>query len=226
MMDFVLARIYFFLVLIALTGIGWVYLFRQAGRIIERESFANEFLQKFRQYVNSRGQDGEAYGTMIYHSAKMQRELGSLGVMVKYKPPFANYFINDYPVILNMLPELHRTTGDDLMGNTALSYAQTLEEVLIRHLGIINEQRETIRKLLRNPLAAFREGVQLVLMLPLFLLHWLGVVASSTIRHWSSSVIIKFVAGTVSVVGFVSAIIGIVVGWSDFVMIVRRLFHL
>jgi len=225
MIEFVFSRALFLFAFVVVTVTGWVSLSRKRRRLVDRASFANEFLERLHRYVSSRGQDTEAYGLMTYHSVKMQRELGSLGSMTKYKPPFANYFINDYAVILNMLPDLHKTIGDGLMSQISTSYAQTLHEVLLRHLGILNDQRETLSAQLRNPIASFREGVQLFLMLPLYVLQWLGIIATSTLLFWSSSLIVKGFTGVASLVGFVSAIVGLIVGWSEFVDIIRRLFN-
>ena len=60
----------------------------------------------------------------------MQHDLGTGGVM-KFKPPHANYFINEYAVVLNMLPELHQSFRDEILRDRiAASYATTLDEVL------------------------------------------------------------------------------------------------
>jgi hypothetical protein len=156
----------------------------------------------------------------------MQRDLGSLGVMSRYKPPGANYFLNNYQIVINMLPELRQTLSDPLLSSIsrlAPEYAQTLEEVLIRHLGVLEERAESLQKKLRNPVTDFREGVQLILFVPFYLISWLGILSTNKLRALSRKPIPKILSGVVALVGFLSAVVGLVIGWSDFVKIISRL---
>ena len=68
--------------------------------------------------------------------------------------------------------------------------------------------------------------MQFVLFLPLHILAWLGIIESGTLRSWSGKMVARVLTGIASFVGFVSATVGLVVGWTEFVAIVKRLFAL
>jgi hypothetical protein len=51
---------------------------------------------------------------------------------------------------------------------------------------------------------------------PAYLLSWLGIISESCVRKLISSVFFKAVSGLIALVGFVSAIVTIVIGWEEF----------
>lgn len=110
-----MSRFQIILILIVIALIGWLQLIYKFQRVNRKEKYAVEYLNKFKKYVESQGKDNDTYGWMIYESVKMQRQLGILGIMLNYKPPGANYMHRNYQVLMNMLPELHRTFNSDLL---------------------------------------------------------------------------------------------------------------
>ncbi len=220
-----MSRFQIILSIIVIALIGWlqlIYKFRRANR---KEKYAVEYLNKFKKYVESQGKDNDAYGWMIYESVKMQRQLGILGIMSNYKPPGANYMYRNYQVLLNMLPDLRRTLNSDLLVISSLvsDYVQILQEMLVRHLGVLDEEKKDIRSEILNPLKAFRSGIQFILLLPAYIVNWFGIATDSFLSRLSRNTLFKFLSGVVTIVGFVSAVVGLVVGWEDFITIIRSI---
>lgn len=220
MIDFILSRLYFIIIPLVVIVEGFLYLCLQLSEVVEKCAFAKEFIDKFKQYLQSQGKNGDAYGWMTFHSIKMQKDLGIHGIAVGYKPPGAYCLINNYPIIINMLPELHRTLRDQLLSSItdsiAYEYAQTIEEVLIRHMGVLNEQSELLRRQLKNPIIYFREGVQLVLFIPFYLINWLDILSTDKLHGLVNKPVTKFFSGVVSLIAILASLVGLVVDWSNF----------
>ena len=222
---FILSRIYFIVVSLVVMITGLIYLFLQLSETAEKSSFTKEFIDKFRQYLQSHGKDDVAYGWMIFHSTKMQKDLGIVGVAIGYKPPGASYLINNYQIIINMLPELHGRLNDPLSSITsgvASGFAQTLEEVLIRHMGVLYEKSEILRSHLKNPIIYFREGILVILLVPFYFISWLGILSTNKIHSLADKLIMKFLSGVLSLITILSSIVGLVVGWPGFLKIIKH----
>jgi hypothetical protein len=71
------------------TLLGFIDLLRQARGTAEKLAFSSEFRGKFIAYVNSRGQNREAYHEMMLQSNRMQAVMGPYGVWDYFRdPPF------------------------------------------------------------------------------------------------------------------------------------------
>lgn len=210
-------RLIIIIVLLAICGYGFVKIGLKLKKQNEKLDFADEFLGKLKSYVDSVGRNLDDYGWMIHRSNKMQNHLGSLGIIHSYKPPYKNIMYSNYPIILNMLPDLRSSIENDILRSVAYQYANSLQETLVRHIGRIEDNLEFYKKEIKNPFKWLREGVREIVAVPAYLLSWLGIISESFVRKLISSVFFKAVSGLIALVGFVSAIVTIVIGWEEFV---------
>ncbi|QEP42993.1 hypothetical protein D5085_07595 [Ectothiorhodospiraceae bacterium BW-2] len=197
---------------------------RKRNKITEHISFSENFLQLLKQYWNSGGRDNEAYSQLLHDSHKMQNIMGGLGVFVHYQPPYRNYMMKNYPVILNMLPELRQTLDDEfLSAQLASNYMNAMQETLIRYMGYLDNQLETNKQELVNPIKWFRNGIREVLSLPIQLLDWLDIINHQKAATAITSKLFKIIAGVVALISFFSAIVTIVTGWKPFIGLVQNI---
>lgn len=206
--------------LAALAGIGRVRISRRIARLNERRSFTVEFLNKFQEYGHSRGEDHDALQWLLLHSSRMQTNLGGYGRM-DMRPPFANYVVKNWPIVPNVLMEMQQSFPDRALHSQGIQYAQYLQNTLMTYLGSLNDVVESAEKELGNPIIWLREGVQVLLLAPLTLLGWLGVMATPSVNAVSTSRIFRVLAGILAAVSIISAIVGLVVGWGDFLTILQ-----
>lgn len=215
-------RLIVILSIVALSVIGVARIVVQLRSLGKKLEFVHEYLEKLKAYVEGHGADREAYGWMIHRSNKMQNQLGTGGIMAAYRPPFANYQYTNYPILLNMLPELRRAYEDSLLSNNlAHQYATTIQEVLIRHAGTLEDRREAHLNQLRNPLIWFREGVRAVIAFPLSVLSWAGVLSVRAVGAITQSATFNVISGLVGLLTLLSAIMSIALGWQEFVKLVN-----
>jgi hypothetical protein len=205
--------------LLATSVVGLVSLLAKLRAIKKKGDFACEYNQKLQEYVQSDGRNLEAYGWLIHRSNKMQNQMGRTGILASFKPPFANYAYNHYPIILNMVPALRQAFSDRFLSTDQLahSYASSLLECTIRHIGMIEDHAEIISGRLKNPFIWFSEGVTLALSLPVRILGWFGVLGGVAVSGLTSNILFKGISALVALIGFASAIVGLATGWAPFV---------
>jgi len=147
------------------------------------------------------------------------------GGIIAFKQPFSNYQIPNYPIILNLLPELRKTIERLPISNSLVGdYAIALQEALLRHMGALEDSLQTSRNYLKNPLVWFREGVGAILFSPFSLLAWMGVIGQSTISWIKNTLIFRRVSGIITFIGAFSAIMSIVLGWEEFLTVIKGFF--
>lgn len=211
-------RLWLGVALLAIFVIGLVRIIRKLTRLSKAEDFAREFTEQLGIYCSSAGTDVEKYVWLIHRSNKMQNQLGSGGIVAAYRPPFANYQYKNYPIILNILPELRRAFNDDLLsrGDLPHNYASLLQDTLVRHIGSLSDRRDSLMRSLRNPLIWLRGGIRALMTLPLSILASVGILSENFVVRMTESKPFRWLSGFVGLVGFVSAIMSIAIGWSDF----------
>jgi hypothetical protein len=203
--------------------LGRFSLIRAKALVSEQIVFSEEFMRKLKAYVESSGRDNESYAWLTHRSSKMQKILGVYGVYASCRPPYADFLFQKYPAILNMLPELRNTLEDDVLsrGNLAHQYADSLQDMILRYIGVLEDRESEFFKYIRNPVIGFREGIRIIVALPLTILEWLGALSDKTVSALISSKGFGLLTAFISLVGFVSAVMGIVLGWNQFQAILR-----
>lgn len=211
------------LVVIAIIGFTKVLAIRSS--ISKRLDNTNTYLKRLQDYVASNGQDNISYTWLIEKSTQMQFELGSQGI-IDYKPPAAMYYITNYPVIVNLLPELRRALNERHLFDDSLprDYSIMIQEVLIRHIGVLKDNHEESNHWITNPFVWLREGVKSILLFPFNLLQWVGLASPSFTATLSSNPLMRTFSGLVVLVGLIASIVTITIGWSEFISLWHKLF--
>jgi hypothetical protein len=212
---------------VVLLSIGF---FRISSRIRALQGESDEvddFHQGFSRYLESEGQDMDAYVHVTERAFRIQALLGPVGVMGLFRAPFGAYQARNWQIIVNALPALRREYEDGrglFQRSRGLDgYAALLQETLFRYRGWIDGRIAERRADLRNPIVWLREGVTAVLLVPIALLHSLGMSGAAT-ASFSESPALRVLAGLVTLIGLVGSVIGIVLDWSDFTALLGRLF--
>ncbi len=211
-----MSRLVAALCLILVAFVGFLRLLWKLSKAKEEILFAQEFLgqlQKLAQRLPDR-LDQDSYLWLTQHSVRMQREMGQLGT-VAYRPAFENAYIDGYQIILNTLGKL-RTSGISEMDLTMC------EDAVLRYMGVLNDDFTTLRSSALNPLIWLPEGVRFFLAIPLYIFQSFGLLAAGTARFFITSHFFKAVSGLIALIGLVSSLVTIVVGWKPFLEITKR----
>jgi hypothetical protein len=198
--------------------LGWSLLRRRVGSITEERASAGEFANNLVAYLESRGRDLEKYYWLLHRSVPMQSQMGRHGIIAEFHAPFGMFTKRNYPVLLNAIPSVHQSLTGGMPGQ-AQQYGQMAHEALVRYCGVLDDRLQRAKAEAKNPVVAFRQGVQAVLSAPRSLLSWLGLVSPP--NPYSRRPLARIGSGLVALLSLAAAVITVVVGWGSFLEIVR-----
>jgi len=146
-------------IIVGLLLTGLIKIIAMIVGLNNRQNFTSEYCHKFRELLQDRSFNGEAYGWLTLNVGRIQDELGSNGVMYCYQPPFANYMYKEYQLIVNTLPNIRSRIASE-------QEIFSCEDALVRHIGIIEIHLNKYRKYLFNPIIWLREGIRFIIAFP------------------------------------------------------------
>jgi hypothetical protein len=209
-----MSRLHIALMVLGVCATGWVAIIQGKRRLNAKLIAAATFLQHVQSYMQGQGSD--TYSWLLRHSHQMQEDMAGFGVMGHFKPPFANYMIPNWPVVLNALPAM-RQWADEGFGSGPheqfFQYGTLLQEALLRYVGAPEGQTKEIDGEIRNPFKWFRHGMQLVLLLPFTILRWLGLEAVPELRVLAGKAVVKVPLALATVAAFIASVVTIIEGW-------------
>ena len=205
--------------------IGLVSIIFELNRITDKYNFASEYLEKFIEFVNSKGKKTSEYNWLILKSEKMQSQLGRSG-LISYKMAGSHQFIPNYPVILNFIPDIKSELDKNyILSVDNFNYTiNQVRECLLRHIGVMEEFKNDKSKEIRNPIIWFREGFKVILILPFSILNQLNLLNDHNYYKIKKSHITKFIASLITLLGFISSIMTISLGYVGFINLIKKLF--
>jgi hypothetical protein len=207
--------------LLAVVALGLCSLLRARRRITEQVVFAAEYRERLHVLMEQR--DGQAYEWLTVNANRMQAQMGD-GGLVTMRPPHATYMVSNYPVVLNGLAEIRKFFSDGYLSGTDLpaQYGALIDDALLRHHGTLIERHRINGASLKNPFTWVAVGTQKLLAAPLWLLASLGVVSQRLAARVAASSLFRMLSGIVATVAFLSAVVGLVTGWEQFIAITRK----
>ncbi len=185
-------------------------------------SFAKDFNNTFIAFIGSKITDMNKYQFLIYNSNKMQNLLGTQGILASMKPPYANYILNNYPIILNGISDIKKYADIGISDNTINGYIQLVNDSLIRFIGSNEMNCEIREKNIYNPLVLFLAGIQFFINIPLSILQAFNILNDTdTIK---TNIIYRIVSGIIALITFISSIITIIFGWEEIIKYIKKIF--
>lgn len=185
-------------------------------KLSKSNNYISNFRECFIEWCNSGMSDEQAYMKLIAQSPKSQSLLAGWGT-ISFKPPYANYIVHDWNIVLNGIPTIRQYSNDSILsGRTVGEYIRLVDDALLRAIGSYSDDIETTRGAIFNPITLLRDGLSFTITLPIFILSEFGLISNRAYKWIISSVFVKATTLAVAVIGFISAIIGIATGWTQF----------
>lgn len=200
--------------------IGFAKILFEFFKIKKSINFINEYHYKYSQlvndYTNKNIIDSELYNWLIKYSDKAQEEVGIIGI-VDYRPPFAKFMLKNYQFIINILPQLR-------IGKIHDHDIASLDDMLTRYSGILEERTKHIIAKIINPLIWLRQGVQQILSIPILILFWMGIIKSESKNNFIGNRIFIIISGLISFLALISSIITIIGGKHLLLDLLKKIF--
>jgi len=225
-----MSKFYPLLAVILIGLIGFIKICISLREVINKRSSAIEYLNKFREFSNDLFQgniNSELYQWLKLNSVKIQKQVSAYGISCNYKPAGANYMIKRYQIILNgisnMLTEYRQFGGLGLGTSILQDEATSIDDTLLTYIGELDSNYEAVFSEMKNPLVWLREGIQAIVVLPISLIYWSGLIQYRTYNILTNNFFIKLIAFVVTVIGLISSVITIVTGYEPFWGIVENI---
>lgn len=219
--------LYTVLGLIVILIIGLVKMLRGHRKVIDAHNFICEYRDKFIGFANKyfenydricgiRGSfDGELYTWLTKNVNKAQELLGHTGTM-EYIAAFRQYRISNYQIVINTLPKFRD-------GSVEIFDVNSTDDCLLRYLGQLDEIFEKSKKTLKNPVIWFKIGIQEIVSIPLFVLHWFGIFSNRTVNRIIGGTLYKIITGIIALVTLISGLVTIIAGKEQTIEFVRNM---
>lgn len=208
------------LILLGVAVIGFITKFLELDDILNRYEFTAEYRNKFISYVNElfskHNFNQQLYYDLTSKVKEMQCELGSDGIYAYVQDNLKGYCASDYQLLVNFLPETRNALNDLIMMERYNQLIQDCDDMFVRHMGSLELAEKSLRKELLNPFSDFAEGIKLIILSPFLLLKWFGFLSDGKSQKIKKNIILKIINFFVTTVSFISGVMAIIMGWSDF----------
>ena len=189
--------------LVLVLGVGFFSLFRDVGLVMEKHELIVEFRNRFVAFAVKYFDDGELdnkeYQWLLENVDEISLLLGGADTMT-YRPAYANYVINNYQLLINLLPSFNSSMGahrDD---------ATSAVSILTRYTGSLGKRITEQRRKLRNPINWLLEGVAAILSMPLLLLKQFGILSKNAYGRMRNSRVLHVISGLIALVSAIDTV--------------------
>jgi len=198
--------------------LGWRSHKKNINSIEEKINFLynyqNKFIAMATSYANNKF-DEQIYIYLTENSNKVQIVLGQTG-RIYYKPPFSAFAYDNYPIVLNTIPQFRARTIENFDISSS-------DDTMIRKIGILKESKDYF--ISQDTITHwFQLGSQMILALPIKVLEFFGILPHRCYNTITSSKIFKVINGIIWFLGLLSAVITIFTGWDAFIRILTMYF--
>jgi len=216
-------NLYIILILTVILIIGFVKIKKNIIKIKKDYEFIFDYRTKFivlsNNYFKDKGNfDEKIYIWLTMNADRVQRLLGSCGEM-DYIAPFKIYTYYKYKIILNTLPKFKNCT-------IAPFDINSMDDSLLRYLGIIDGRIGILTKKLKNPIIWAKTGFQQIFSIPFYLLNWFGFYDDNSMSEMFETKIYRTITGVMSIITFFGSIVKIIIGWEKIIQFIKNFFCL
>ena len=207
--------------------VGFFDKYLELKKISKRLSFAFDYRDKFIQLINdftsTNKITSELYIELTEKVAKMQSDLGAFG-LVSVIDKLREVKMDNQQFLVNFLPEIREManwSGNTIMQQRFMQSANTCDDILLRYIGDLKEQTASKRKNLFNPFSCLAQGVMWIVWLPANILLMCGFIPLRIAFRIKNSIIVKFITILITIIGLLSSIVTVVIGWDQFLLILK-----
>lgn len=206
--------------LLIISGLGYLLFKRRKTKIEEEIEFTRNYREYLTTYLESNGSDMDSYSWLIDRTVKMQRIMGGFG-KISYNPPFGQYRIQNQDIVIAFVPQIKKEFESQLNllapnFQTLTFYTDSLQEALIRFVGVRTYDLEEAEQNLKKTHLWFVLGFRQILSLPIYLFVLFGLLSSNKASSIRDSILQKIITALIFLVGVVSSLFTIILGWDEF----------
>lgn len=200
---------------IILLCVGYIGNFYKLKKISDDIAYSNTFKTLLNKYINSNFKNVDICDSILIKSYKMQRIMGTFGIINSYMPPYENIIISRYEVITNLIQEINRIYLN--FKEYPNNIIQLANNSIMLYIGFLTEHAGEIKSRLRNPIIILWDGIFIIFNIPLHALERIGIITNSVYENIKNNILYKLLIFIFSIIGLYSNIITIVDGHTSFI---------
>ena len=216
-------------VVATLIAIGHVIKRKRIASYNKRAEFTVDFNNTFFDFANevftTRRMNSEKYNAVMKDVDKIQEELGMDGELKEFVDPLKGIRGRNYQLFMNIMPEIRYAVSerDNIIIMERINQLMGVcEDALKRHIGNLERAIENEKKGLFNPITCLGEGIRWLVGLPVDILCWAGLYSAARSQKIKVSTIFKIISNIIVVIGLISSIVTIALGWDEFLIMLRN----
>ena len=193
------------------------------NRIVFTANFHHTFIDLVNYFSEHHSFNTPAYDKYMHDVDTIHLELGRDG-MVWMNDKLTGITSSTYQPLENLTEEMRNEAAllSNYLTDIRLNNLYGIcDDILRRHIGNLDRMVSEEKKQLYNPIVCFGEGIRNIIRLPVKILVWLGLVSDNREASFVGSIFFKVFDGFVTIIGFVSSIFTIVLGWDEFGELMR-----
>lgn len=218
--------LYFILIVIALIIIGFVANVLKIRKCSDDYNFLVEYRDKFSKFVsdllNKNKYSNKDYEWLMSNSDKIQGILGSVGI-ISYSDRRGYY--SNYQIVINFMNEILSLVSKGLI-EIESDKITWCHNAFLRKMGIYDDYIKKEIKRTFNPLYDLTSGIKVILGVPLDILYSIGLIPSTKLTQIKENILFKITSGVISLLTFLSTIMSIILGWNDFIKLIKGFLHI
>lgn len=210
--------------IIVFVSIGFIKIKIDLRKIADDIKKCEEYrgkLKEFKVKIENNEFSSEIFEYLNYKSGTIQNLIGYFGIAVNYKPPYSNYILRNYQIIINELSYLYDYYSNN-MQNLIFDSLMTMDSCILKYIGYVKDKEEKLLKGLYNPFIWLREGIRIIVQFPIFFLYWTGIIKYAKYTKILDNILFKIFSVIAGTLGFLGTIITIVTGYENFINIVSQ----
>jgi hypothetical protein len=176
------------------------------------------------KYIEEHGHNFADYVFLQKQSTHVQDLLGGNGFVTLMLPFHHDMPINHFPIITGGLDQLQQYIKDNALYRQTNQIAEQMISMLLRTSGIFERKSQQITKSLKNPIISFAIGLRLIITSPFYIFYWFGLFDRFKLQRIEESFIIKSFSFLITLIGLISSIMSILLGWDQIIAFIRRIF--
>ena len=190
--------------------IGIVDLVISLVRIKRRKKRAQAYLSEFRAFVNAylnQNFDGERYDWLMLHQENLSGHLAGVGIHL-VQSSHSQFITRHFSVIEKLLPAMRS-------GNAESAAVANGDDLLLRYIGLMENDRHHFYHNLINPFVWLRACVQVLLWCPFCLLGWFGIMEPVKIAQVARSAFFRVISAFIGLAVLIIALSSLIWGWAQ-----------
>lgn len=218
--------LYYILTIIFLIVLGLIINILNIRKCSDDYNFIVEYKERFSKLLDSlfkkNKYSNKDYEWLVSNSDKIQYILGDTGI-ISYKD--IHGFYPNYQIIINFMNEVLSLASTGFL-DMELEKINWCHNAFLRKMGILDEYRKNEIKKLLNPFYDLTCGIKVILGIPLDILHSIGLISSNNLTKIKRNIIFKILGGIISLLTVVSTIMSIILGWKEFVELMKNILNI